>query len=198
MADDRDDSQATEQPTQKRLEQARESGDVVKSTEVNAFVLLAGGTLAIAMFGRSAAVGMGQFLTIFIAQPEQMSVDGAGLSAMLRGTLVQLAMTLAPFAGVMMAAALAGHLLQNLPTLTPEKLIPDFSKLSPMAGFKRLFGFEGWMNLLKGLAKMAVVAMAIWTQLWPERGMLEGILTESAVSVVGDMSHLLFKVLPAI
>ena len=52
MADDDDKSQQTEEPTQKRLDQAREQGDVVKSTEVTAFVLLGGGTLAIAMFAR--------------------------------------------------------------------------------------------------------------------------------------------------
>ena len=59
MAEDQDKSQQTEEPTAKRLEQARESGDVVKSTEVTAFVLLAGGTLAIAMFGHSAMIGIG-------------------------------------------------------------------------------------------------------------------------------------------
>src|ERR1700742_674119 len=107
MADDRDDSQATEQPTAKRLEQARESGDTVKSQEVSAFVLLAGGTLAIAMFGKSTALGMGRLLTVFLEQPDQISIDSAGLAAMLRGTLLLLAMVLAPFAGVMIAASLA-------------------------------------------------------------------------------------------
>ena len=53
------------------------------------------------------------------------------------------------------------------------------------------------MNLLKGLIKIAIVGMAIWTQLWPERGMLESILTQSPAGVVGDMTHLLFKVLMA-
>ena len=66
-----------------------------------------------------------------------------------------------------------------------------------MAGFKRLFGLEGWVNLLKGLAKIAIVGVAIWTQLWPERGMLESMLTQSTGGVMGDMSHLLFKVLMA-
>ena len=80
MADEQDKSQQTEEPTSKRLEQARESGDVVKSTEVTAFVLLAGGTLAIAMFGHSTAIGIARLLSIFIEQPEQMSVDGAGLA----------------------------------------------------------------------------------------------------------------------
>ena len=66
-----------------------------------------------------------------------------------------------------------------------------------MAGFKRLFGVEGWMNLLKGLAKMAVVGVAIWTQLWPERGAMESILNQTTIAVLGDMSRLLFKVLMA-
>jgi flagellar biosynthetic protein FlhB len=197
MADDRDQSQATEQPTQKRLEQAREAGDIVKSSEVSAFVLLAGGTLAILMFGHSTAIGIARLLTVFLEQPDEMSVDGAGLAAMLRGTLLHLALVLAPFAGVMMAAALAGHVLQSRPSFTLSKLSPDLSKLSLLAGFKRLFGLEGWLNLAKGLAKIAIVGMAIWTQLWPERGTLEAIMTQSPAGVVGDMSHLLFKVLAA-
>src|ERR1700675_4167620 len=99
MAGDRDDAQATEQPTQKRLEQAREAGDIVKSAEVSAFVLLAGGTLAISMFGKSTALGIARLLTGFLEQPEQISTDGAGLAAMLRGTLLQLGLVLSPFIG---------------------------------------------------------------------------------------------------
>ena len=197
MADEQDKSQQTEEPTSQRLEQARESGDVIKSTEVTAFVLLAGGTLAIAMFGHSTAIGIARLLSIFIEQPEQMSVDGAGLASMARGLVLHLALILAPFMGVMVLASLAGHVVQNMPTLNPDKLKPDFSKLSIPAGLARMFGPEGWMNLLKGLAKIAIVGMAIWTQLWPERGMLESILTQSPGGIVGDMSHLLFKVLIA-
>jgi flagellar biosynthetic protein FlhB len=98
---------------------------------------------------------------------------------------------------VMMGAALAGHVLQSRPSFTVEKIKPDFSKLSLPAGFKRMFGLEGWINLLKGLIKIAIVGMAIWTQLWPARGMLEGILIQTPSGVVGDMSLLLFRVLMA-
>jgi flagellar biosynthetic protein FlhB len=197
MAGDQDQSQQTEQPTQKRLEQAREAGDSVKSAEVSAFVLLAGGTLAIAMFGHSVAVGLAELLTQFIQEPDDMAVDGAGLASLLRGVLLHLATILAPFMGVMLLAGLAGHVLQGRPGFNPEKLLPDFSKLSPMAGLSRIFGLEGVLNLLKGVIKLIIVAVAIWTQLWPARGMLEAILTESPQAVVGDMSHLLFKVLAA-
>ena len=197
MAEDSDDSQQTEQPTQKRLEQAREAGDIVKSTEVSAFVVLAGATLAIAMFGRSLAVGIAGILTQFIQAPEQMAVDGAGLTSLMRGVLLHLAIVLAPFMGVMVVASVAGHVLQSKPTFNLEKLMPNFSKLSFLSGFSRLFGIEGWITLVRGLIKLAIVGMAIWTQLWPERGMLESILTQSPQAVMADMTHLLFKVMIA-
>jgi flagellar biosynthetic protein FlhB len=197
MADDQDKSQQTEEPTAKRLEQAREAGDIVKSTEVSAFLLLAGGTLAIAMFGKYAAEGLARSLIAFLEQPDAMSVDGAGLAAMMGLLLPKLAMTVAPFFVVMIAAGLAGHLLQSRPSFSIDRITMDFGKLSPLAGLQRMFGPEGWMNLLKGLMKIAVVGMAIWTQLWPERGGLESILDQSTAQVVGDMSHLLFKVLMA-
>ena len=197
MSDETDKSQQTEDPTAKRLEQAHESGDIVKSSEVTALVLLAGGTLAIAMFGHSTAVGIARFLTLFIEQPEQMSVDGAGLVSMSRGVLFHTAMILAPFMGVMLAASLAGHVLQSRPSITLDKIKPDFSKLSLIAGLGRMFGLDGWMNLIKGLTKIAIVGMAIWTQIWPERGKLEAILSQTPGAVMGDMSHLLFKVLIA-
>ena len=197
MADDQDKSQQTEEPTGKRLEQARENGDVVKSSELTTFILLGGGTLAIAMFGKYTAMGLARSLSMFLQQPEAMSVDGAGLSAMMRALLPQVAMVLAPFFAVMIAAGLTGHVLQSRPGFSFDKIVPDFSKVSPLAGFKRMFGVEGWMNLLKGLAKIAVVGVAIWTQLWPERGGLEAILSQSTAAVIGDMSHLLFKVLMA-
>ncbi|HYS45550.1 MAG TPA: flagellar biosynthesis protein FlhB [Rhizomicrobium sp.] len=197
MAEDQDKSQQTEEPTHKRLEQARESGDVVKSSELTTFILLGAGTLAIAMFGKYTALGLARSLRLFLQQPDAMSVDGAGLLAMMQALLPQIAFTLAPFFAVMIAAGLAGHMLQSRPGFSFDKIAPDFSKVSPLAGFKRMFGPEGWMNLLKGLAKIAVVGVAIWTQLWPERGGLESILNQTTAAVVGDMSHLLFKVLMA-
>jgi flagellar biosynthetic protein FlhB len=197
MAEEQDKSQQTEEPTAKRLEQAREAGDIVKSAEVTSFVLLAGGTLAIAMFGHSAMIALAKMMMLFLQQPEQMAVDGAGLASMTRGVLWHFALALAPFMGVMILAGLAGHLLQSRPGFNPERIQPDFSKLSIPAGLKRIFGLDGWVNLLKGLIKIAIVGMAIWTQLWPERGMLEAIMSQSPAAVVGDMGHLLFKVLIA-
>ena len=89
MADERDQSQQTEEPTQKRLDDAREHGDVVKSAEVQTLILLLGGTLAIAIFGHSAAASLTNLFRTFLAEPDQMGTDSGELIAMMRSLLGQ-------------------------------------------------------------------------------------------------------------
>jgi flagellar biosynthetic protein FlhB len=197
MADDRDPSQQTEEPTQKRLDEAREHGDVVKSPEVQTLILLLGGTLAIAVFGQSAALGLLRTFRLFLAQPDQFAIGSGELIGLMRELLGRLALILGPIFVVMMAAGLAGNVFQHRPVFTFEKIKPDLSKLSLLAGFKRMFGIDGFANLFKGLFKIAIVSAAVWTQLWPERGGLAAMLEQSPAAIAGDMTHLLFKVLIA-
>ncbi len=197
MADEKDKSTQTEEPTQKRLAEAQEHGDVVKSTELSTFVVLAGGTLAVAMFAHSAAVGITTTFRSFLEQPDQIAVSGTDLQVLMHSILWRVAAILGPFFALVMAAGVGGNLIQHRPVFTLDRLKPDFSKLSLTAGLKRMFGMDGISNLLKGVAKIAIVGMAIWTQVWPERNMLESVLEQSPAAVAGDMSHLLFKVLMA-
>ncbi|HTP77825.1 MAG TPA: flagellar biosynthesis protein FlhB [Rhizomicrobium sp.] len=197
MADDRDPSQQTEEPTQKRLQDAREHGDVVKSAELNAFVLLLGGAVAIAMFGGPAMKGVASAMRIFLEQPDRMSLDPGDIMTLARHVMTTLGSILAPVFAVMVAAALGGHLIQSRPVFSFDKIRPDLSKISLIGGFRRLFGMDGLANLGKGLAKMLVVGFAVWTQIWPERNMLASVLDQTPLGVVADMDHLLFKVLTA-
>ncbi len=197
MADEKDKSTQTEEPTQKRLAEAQEHGDVVKSTEVSTFIVLAGGTLAIAVFGRSAAESLTNTMRAFLEQPDQITFSGGDMQQMFRALLGHLATILVPFFVLIMAAGLGGNLIQHRPVFTFERIKPDFSKLSLGAGLKRMFGVEGLMNLGKGLLKIAIVGAAVWTQVWPERNTLESVLNQSPAGVAGDMNHLLFKVLIA-
>jgi flagellar biosynthesis protein FlhB len=197
MSDEKDKSSQTEEPTQKRLSEAHDHGDVVKSTEVSTFVVLAGGTLAIAIFGRSAAESLATTMRMFLEQPDQMSLGGGDLQAMMGSILWHVATILGPFFALMVAAGLGGNLIQHRPVFTFDRIKPDFSKLSLGSGLKRMFGVDGLSNLAKGLIKIAIVGLAIWTQVWPERSKLESVLDQSPAGVAGDMSHLLFKVLIA-
>jgi len=197
MADDRDDAQRTEEPTQRRLEQAEEHGDIVKSTEVTAFAVLVGATLAIAIFGGSTASGFVRSFRVFLEQPDQIAVDPAGMTMLFRSMLWTLAGLLAPVVAVLIGSALAGHLLQHRPVFSAERLKPDLSKLSLLKGFKRMFGMEGLSNLAKGVLKLLIVGGVAWTVLWPMRASLEGLLTQSPVGIVDDISSLVIRLMIA-
>jgi len=197
MADDRDESQQTEEPTQRRLDEAHEHGDVVKSSELQTLILVAGGTLAIAIFAQSASSQLAQLFRSFLASPDQMGTDPGELMALMKMLCLKLLAIIGPILGTMMLAGLAANLVQHRPVLSFERLKPNLGKLSLTAGFKRLFGLDGWTNLVKGLIKIAIVSAAIWTQLWPERGSLESVLEISPQGVAGDMTHLFYKVMIA-
>jgi flagellar biosynthetic protein FlhB len=197
MADDRDPSQQTEEPTQKRLDEAREHGDAVKSPEVQTLVLLLGGTLAISVFGQSAALGFARTFRLLLAEPDRIGIGPGELLDLMRDLMGQLVLILGPIFALLMVTGVAGNVLQHRPTLAFDKIKPNLSKLSPLASFKRLFGIDGLANLFKGILKMAIVGTAVWTQLWPEHAGLEAVLQQSAAGIAGEMTHLLIKVLVA-
>jgi flagellar biosynthesis protein FlhB len=197
MADDRDDAQRTEEPTQRRLEQAQEHGDVVKSTEVTTFAVLAGATLAIAIFGGSTSEYFARNFRIFLEQPDQIAVDPSGIMTLFHATLWNFAGLVAPILAVLIFCGLAGHLLQHRPVFSAERLRPDLSKLSLLKGLKRMFGLDGLSNLAKGVIKLLIVGSVTWTVLWPMRTGLEGLLSETAAGIAGDISNLVIHLMLA-
>ncbi len=197
MADDRDASQQTEEPTQRRLDQAHDRGDVVKSQEVNTFVMLLAGTIGIAMFGRSTAEGFASLFRIFLEQPDQIVVDPGSMMILLKTLLWRAGLLLAPMFALMVAAAIGSNMMQTGIVFSTERLSFDPARLSLLSGLKRIFGLEGATNLAKGVLKLGVVGVTVWTALWPMRSHLGAVLGEAPADIAGDMSHLILKVMMA-
>src|SRR6266436_1083614 len=160
MAEERDDAQRTEEPTQRRLDEAHKKGEVVKSGELASFIMLAGGTLALVLFSGMAVQRFAGEFRVFLENPAEMTLDAGSASALLQRSIFGLVAILAPSVGLMIIAALAGHLIQHRPVLSAARLKPELSKLSPIKGFKRLYGVDGFVNLLKGIAKITLVGTA--------------------------------------
>ncbi len=172
-----DDKERTEEASQKKLDDARERGDVPKSQEVSAWFLLAGGLLALVMFGASGAEHLSNFLKTFLAQPHRLAVDSFALVDMFGSVLIlMLGAVGLPFL-LLVIAAIAGHVIQHGLLWTTHPITPKLSKISPMQGFKRIFSKQSLMNFLKGIAKMFIVGIAIGMTVWPERNRL-GLLTQ--------------------
>ena len=176
MADEHD-SDRTEDPTQKRLDEALERGDVVKSQEVSTWFVIGGGALMLSAFSGSMSSGLTTTFRGFIANSYQIPVDGRGLIALParieREVLAAIAMPL----GVLVLAALAGNMIQHRLVWSADSLKPKFSKISPLAGLKRLFSRQALANFAKGLIKLAVLGSVMVALLWPQRHRLEGLVS---------------------
>jgi len=169
MAEADQDTDRTEDPTPKRLEEAIKKGDVAKSQEVNTWFLLAGGTLAIFLFGGFSAGQLADIFRGFLANAHLTGVQGFSYVRLGGGLMWQVLIVIAPLIGILIVAALAGNYVQHGFLWTAEPLMPKLSRISLATGAKRLFSKEAVLQLVKGLAKMAVVGLVIFAVAYPER-----------------------------
>ena len=196
MAEDTDDK--TEDPTQKRLDDALEKGDVAKSQEVNTWFIIAGATLILSTFSGSVGGGILTPLRNLIANAGQLRTDGAALLAL--GNTLGYAMLGA--IGVpllmLMLAAIAGNMIQHRLVWSAESLTPKFSKVSPGAGLKRIFGKQAVANFAKGVFKLIALGAVMMAVLWPERHRLESFLMFDPSAIMGVTTNLTLHLMGAV
>lgn len=176
MSEDDDDKQF--EPSQKRLDDARARGEIVKSADLSAaaaygglaLVLMVGGSGILEKFGAAGMVILGQSdrLAPLILQGAKAPI--VGIAAAYGGA--SLALLLAPGLGVLLIL-----LAQRAIVFAPEKLAMKWSRLSPLSNAKQKFGVAGLVDFLKNTAKMLLVA-----------ALLVGYLVYRAPDVVGSLN----------
>ena len=159
MAEEEDDSQKTEEPSDKKLAKAREKGQVASSQEVKSWAVLLAGAGAIMFMSPFMANQIRQISTPFIAKPHDIPFSFEGIRGAMTDVALDLAVALAPFAVLVMLFAIAGNVLQSGLVMAPTKIKPDFSKLSLLAGVKRMFSAKSMVEFLKSIAKLVIVAV---------------------------------------
>src|SRR5215472_3267185 len=202
MAEDQDDTERTEDPTQKRLDEAVERGDVVKSQEINTWFVIAGATLVMSTFGNSIGSGILVPMRNLLANAWMIRTDGPGL-LQLAGSLEYAVFAAIGLPLLMLAiTAIAANMVQHRLVWSGESLKPSFSKISPMSGFKRIFGKQAAVNFGKGLFKVIALGAVMTAILWPERlrmeameqfdvSMLLGVTTSMTMHLLGAVVALL-------
>ncbi len=173
MAEDQDDSQKTEEPTPKKLEEARNKGQVATSQEVKHGFVLLGGLIVVGALAPAATSEMSERMAGFLGRLETFPTDEQALIDLLGTTAGEIALImLVPFT-VFVAMAIAGSLVQNGPLLSGESLIPKFEKISPLKGLKRQFSVKAVAEFVKGLVKIAIVGVIATIVVWPEMARIE-------------------------
>jgi flagellar biosynthesis protein FlhB len=184
MAEERDDTEKTEDPTPKRLDDAIKRGDVVRSPEVNTWFMIAGGVLTLMVFAGPMAQNLQTTFRGLIANSYQIPTDGPALSGLAKTLAMDVLAALGiPFL-LLMLAALFGTAIQHRIVLSVEPIIPDLSKISPAAGLRRLFSKQALVNFAKGIAKVTIFGTVIAVLLWPQRHRVVGLVSADPAQIL--------------
>jgi flagellar biosynthesis protein FlhB len=177
MADESDDTEKTEDPSQKRLDEAVRHGDVAKSQEVNTWFVTAGSALVLLSFSTSAAGQLRTLFTNLLANSYQMPADGSALALLFQRVGAQaIAATALPIL-LLALAAICGNIVQHRLVWSLDVLMPKLSRISPLAGLKRMFSKQALANFLKGLLKLVIVGSVFVALMWPERRRFDALVT---------------------
>jgi len=159
MSDDTDQSQKTEEPTAKKLEEARKKGQVPMSREVNNWVMLFAATLLIAAFADQMLSGLRDIMAFFIESAHEIPHGQGGVAFALSQSLKHVLMIMALPMAILLLAAFLSPFVQVGPLFSPESIKPDISKISPIKGFGRLFSMRSLMEFTKGILKIVVIGI---------------------------------------
>ena len=139
MAEERDDHDKSEDPTQKRLDDALKRGDVVKSQEVNTWFVIAGGTLVVMAFAGTMSHSLTTSMRGLLANSYAIRVEGRSFLPVVQRIGIEVIAAAAIPLLLLLLAAILGNVIQHRLVWSGEPLKPKLSKISPLAGFKRLF-----------------------------------------------------------
>ena len=193
--ENQDESQKTEEPTQKKLDDARDKGQVAVSREVNHWFMILAGTIMVMMFLPSAMMNFGSIFTKFIEQPHQISTDLIAMTHIFSSAFKDSVLALLPTLVLLVAAALAAGLIQNGLIISTEQMKPKLEKISLLKGVKRLFSMKSVAEFMKGIAKITIVGAVGVAIVWPAFSGFEQLPTMELMSWVGVMHALTTRLL---
>lgn len=176
MAEDADPDSKTEEPTSKRLKDAEDKGNVAKSQEVGHWFAFLAAAIAMWMLSGMLTSSFVGSTRVFLEQPHLISIDPSHLTKVAVDLFIGIGMGLSPVLGLFILFGLASSVIQNPPHFTVERIKPKFSKLSPIAGLKRMFSMQSAVEFVKNIIKITAIGAILAAILLPELDSLEALI----------------------
>lgn len=170
MAEQSSDQEKTEEATPRRLEKAREEGQVARSRELTTFMLLLGGVLGLWVMGAMLYDQLGIVMEKAFLFERRQALETMPMLTMALELGQRTLLALLPLFLLLAVIALVAPALLGGWVISAKSLKPQLSKLSPLKGFKRMFGVQALVELAKAIAKSILVGSVSVTFLWMNRG----------------------------
>lgn len=149
----------TEQPTSRRLEEAKERGNVAKSQELNSVAILIAAMIAFKAVSSLFGDNLQRYLISLYRDSSLTDITVQSLPLLISDFLKMFALLVGPILGILLIFALAINYAQVGVIFAKKALTPDFKRINPAEGFKKLFSMRSLAELLKGLLKILIVGL---------------------------------------
>jgi len=176
-----DDQEKTEDPTQRRLDDAKKKGQVAFSREVSNFFMILSFTVICGMLMPWILQAASVSLSKYIISAHEFPVTPDGFSQLAVRMMEDFIALLGVPLLILMAAALAASLIQNGFHISMEPVMPKLEKISPAKGFKRLFSLRSFMEFIKGIIKITILGVVAYSAV---SGQINGM--EKTVSMTAE------------
>ena len=164
------DLEKTEPASQRRLEKARDDGQVPRSTELSTFMALIAAGSGLWLMGGHLGRELASLMKDGMKVPREIGFDSGLLTERMLDQSLHALLALSPFLILMFLVALLAPMLLSGWLFTWKSLAPDFNRLNPLKGMARMFSLNSLVELVKALLKAALIGgMAIWT-VWHQQG----------------------------
>lgn len=195
MSESSSGQEKTQQPTAKRLQDARDKGQVPRSRELATMTLVFGGALALLFVGPWSLARLAEMFRAGFRFERELAMHEDGPALQLARLTGDGFLAIAPICGLLMVIAAFTPLLIGGFSFSTTALAPDFSRLSPIKGLGRIFGPNGLMEFLKALAKFLFVGAAATVLFMLQMDDLLSLLRLDLVGAMGRVAFLCIAML---
>lgn len=177
MSEDSD-AEKTEPASPRKIEKAREEGDVPRSRELATFTVLMTAGVCLWVFGGRLATELSRMLRSRLTLDREQVFNPTALLERIFADLVEVILTCLPIAAVIMFIALASPLLIGGWLFSSKAFMPNFMKLNPLKGLGNMFSKNSLIELVKAVGKAVLVATVAWIVVMSEKEELIGLAVE--------------------
>jgi len=190
-----DDTQKTEEPTQKKLDDAHKKGEMASSQEVKTLIMLLTVTAVIAAWGDFIVGGIRDALRGYMARLYDVTIDETGLTDYLLSLVYKVSWVMSVPLGAFIIAAIVANRMQNPSVMAWDKVKPDIKNLSLLKGAKKIFSKRIFVEFGKITGKLIAVSGTIFLIVYPERSRLDTIMLLPPVEIILTIKIMAIKLL---
>jgi len=192
MAEESSGQEKTEAPTSRRLQDARDKGDVARSQEVPSAAVLLSGMLTMYFLSNYMLERLYYILKHYLGSLHTFQIIPANMPMITRDSMGLIATVVLPLMAVIILVALGANYAQVGVLFSVEKITPDFKKINPIKGFGNLFSKQTLAQSIKSVAKLIIIGYVTYAEIMAAMPHILPLMDQQPIQILTFLAHIAF------